>query len=137
MIFKGLLLGILVLLINTGCMSQNISKRDFKKSFHSLNLTFINQKSFNDSRDLLFDQLTDLYFQSDTIILVESFTDETGRYSCGVYSSNDSLTQCFYVENNFQGRQINHKLIKTNSCGLFTYIISSINENKLEEMVNL
>lgn len=137
MIFKALIIGLYILLINTGCMSQCNNKREFMQSVHGLNLNFINQKCFDESRELVFSELSDRYFQLDTLILVEAFTDVTGRYSCGIYSSEYRLTQCYYVENDFRDNQIYRKLIKTDNCGLTPYIIASIKEKTLDKTLKL
>jgi len=132
---------ILIILFTTTlsvfCKSQRLDVDEFKKEYKSLGIKFLNSQYFNKSRNLVFKSIKTNKISSDTVVLVEEFTDETSYYMCSFYESGRILNnyEAFHPYDK-DGIIIKKIYIrKTNFSGMTPVIIKAIKNNDLDEVL--
>lgn len=119
----------------SSCWSQGLDSKQLEGGYNSLGVNFINNKDFKEFRHLALSKIEFEHFSRDTLIFIEYFIDVTGNYSFGLYES--GKISCYDIVNQDVGKtRTTRELRQKDICGLTPYIIKSIKEGNLKDVLD-
>lgn len=78
-------------------------KKEIKRSY---SIKYLNKYEFEESRSLMFENLSPSIVNNDTIILLEYFTSVNGNYSCTLYESNTRQAKKYVAQKSIKNRRV-------------------------------
>lgn len=118
----------------SSCLAQSHYIKQLENGYNSLGIKFINDKIFKESRRFALNKVKKESVRSDTLIFIESFIDVTGKYSYGFYDT--KTIHCYDIISKDGGKRKSAlKIVSTNLCTLNSFIVKSIKEGNLRNVL--
>lgn len=138
---KNIIIFLVCGLLLFGCSTYKAPIRAIKAKMENCPILFLNKNVFKESRNLVLEKYKKRELKGEVIIFIESFVDVSESYACEIYSSKDSIYTRIDIDLLFNKKKIVYKLnekkniIDFNSSNLLESIITAIQQNKLNELI--